>query len=366
MTGMAMAGGLLLRADRAYTSPMRLSRERAARLLDRSRAFDTILQARARLRVPVLSVLCYHSVGDPDSDYQFDPDVIDVTPELFRTQLRELGRYFSVIDTDTLRDGLRGAPLPPNPIIISFDDGYRSCVDTALPILQELGFPATFFVATHYVSDRRLYWWDKIHYLVKRSPHARISLRFPHALELDLSDRNAAARKLLALVKAERGLDLERFLEELIEAAGVTWSDELEERLADQLIMRWDDIRTLRDAGMDIQSHTRNHRVLQTLPRKQLQEELLGARSDIEAELGQEVRTVAYPVGYSIRNEPEIRRAVQAAGYEIGFTNATGVTYLWRSVDPLDIRRIAMDRALSMSMFRGQLAVPPLGHVRKS
>lgn len=336
------------------------------RLLDRSRAFDAILQARARLRMPVLSVLCYHSVGDPGFDYQFDPDVIDVTPELFRKQLMVLRRYFTVIDTGTLRDGLRGAPLPPNPLIISFDDGYRSCVDTALPILQELGFPATFFVATHYVSERRLYWWDKIHCVIKRSPRERVCLRVPRALELELSDRDAAARQLLALVKAERGLDLERFLEELIQAAGVDWSDEIEEGLTDQLIMRWDDIRTLRDAGMDIQSHTRNHRVLQTLPSKHLHEDLLGARSDIEAELSQEVRTIAYPVGYSIRNEPEIRRAVQAAGYEVGFTNATGVNYMWRNVDPLDIRRIAMDRELSMPMFRGMLAVPPLGHARDS
>lgn len=336
------------------------------RLLDRSRAFDAILQARARMRMPVLSVLCYHSVGDPGFDYQFDPDVIDVTPELFRKQLMVLRRYFTVIDTGTLRDGLRGAPLPPNPLIISFDDGYRSCVDTALPILQELGFPATFFVATHYVSERRLYWWDKIHCVIKRSPRERVCLRVPRALELELSDRDAAARQLLALVKAERGLDLERFLEELIQAAGVDWSDEIEEGLTDQLIMRWDDIRTLRDAGMDIQSHTRNHRVLQTLPSKHLHEDLLGARSDIEAELSQEVRTIAYPVGYSIRNEPEIRRAVQAAGYEVGFTNATGVNYMWRNVDPLDIRRIAMDRELSMPMFRGMLAVPPLGHARDS
>ena len=71
---------------------------------------------------------------------------------------------------------------------------------------------------------------------------------------------------------------------------------------------------------------------------------------------------VAYPVGYSIRHLPEIRRAVQAAGYEVGFTNASGVNYLWRTIDPFDIRRLAMERELSMSMFRAQLALPPLGY----
>jgi peptidoglycan/xylan/chitin deacetylase (PgdA/CDA1 family) len=341
---------------------MWLSRERVARFLDRSHAFELILQARARARVPVLSVLCYHSVGNPDGSYLFDPEVIDVTPAQFREHLRCLSRHFTVIGVDTLCDGINGAKLPPNPVIISFDDGYRSCVDTALPILQEFGFKATFFVATHYVNDRQLYWWDTIHYLIRRSSRERIALTYPRALELSLADRGAAARKLLSVVKGEHGLDLERFLAELVQVTEVAWSREIEARLTDELIMRWDDIRKLHAAGMDIQSHTRSHRVLQTLSSKHLVEELVGARYDIEHELGHPVRTVAYPVGYSIRHLPEIRRAVQAAGYEVGFTNASGVNYLWRSVDPLDIRRIAMDRALSMPMFRGQLAVPPLGY----
>jgi peptidoglycan/xylan/chitin deacetylase (PgdA/CDA1 family) len=341
---------------------MWLSRERVARILDRSHAFDLILQARARARVPVLSVLCYHSVGDPDPGSVFDPDVIDVTPAQFREHLSCLSRHFSVIGIDALCDGLNGGRLPPNPVIISFDDGYRSCVDSALPILQEFGFTATFFVATHYIHERQLYWWDQIHYLLRRSSRERLTLSYPRAMELSLADRGAAARKLLSLVKGEHGLDLERFLAELIQATEVAWSREIEARLSDELIMRWDDVRTLHAAGMDIQSHTRSHRVLQTLPTKQLVEELVGARYDIERELGHAVRTVAYPVGYSIRHLPDIRRAVQAAGYEVGFTNASGVNYLWRTVDPLDIRRIAMDRGMSMPMFRGQLAVPPLGY----
>lgn len=343
---------------------MRLSRERIARLLDRSRAFDLILRARARVRAPVFSVLCYHSVGTPSRDYGFDPEVIDVTPEQFRTQLQVLRDHFSVIGVDTVCDALRGGKLPPNPVLITFDDGYRSCSDIALPILQEFGFTATFFVATHYITERRLYWWDKIHYFVKHSSRERITLRYPRAQTVELADQAEAAKHLIGIIKAERELDLERFLAEVIAATDVIWSDVLEARLADQLIMKWDDIRRMHDAGMDIQSHTRSHRVLGTLSMKDLIDELVGARYDIESELKHRVRTVAYPVGYSIKHLPDVRRAVQAAGYEIGFTNASGVNYMWRTrdIDPFDIRRLAMDRGLSMQMFRGQLAVPLLGY----
>jgi hypothetical protein len=61
---------------------------------------------------------------------------------------------------------------------------------------------------------------------------------------------------------------------------------------------------------------------------------------------------------------PMIRSAVQRAGYRLGFTNATGMNYLWRTMDPLDVRRVSMMREQSTSMFRGLLAVPPLAYSR--
>lgn len=348
---------------------MKLSRARVMGWLDRFGTFDLVLRARARTQAPVLSVLCYHSIGDPDAGYCFDPDVIDATPEQFWAHLSVLDRHFTVIGIDTLCAGLAGGTLPPNPLLISFDDGYRSCVDTALPILQEFGFPATFFIATHYVSERRLYWWDRIAYLLAKSPHQRITLTYPEPIEVDLSTRGLRAQgqarqQLLRVVKQQRDLDLERFLSELGAASGVAWDEALETRLANQLIMTWDDVRELGKAGMDIQSHTRKHRVLQTLSSDRLAEELAGSRADIARELGRPARTVAYPVGYSIRDEPEIRRAVQDAGYELGFTAGTGFNYLWRKLDAFDVRRISMERDCSMSLFRGQLAVPPLAYVR--
>ncbi len=341
---------------------MKLSRERVAHWLDRSRAADFILWARSRTRIPILPVLCYHSVGDPGPSYRFDPEVIDVTPEQFRRQLEILAKDCTVIGMDTLCAALHGEKLPPNAVLISFDDGYRSCLDTALPILRDFGFSATFFIATHYVGKRRLYWWDKIHYILKTSALDRITIDYPKPIALELADPNAAARELLSLVKSEKGMDLDNFFDGLTRAAQVEWSDELETSLADELIMHWDDVRQLHAAGMDIESHTRTHRVLQTLEPSQLADELTGSRDDIRDEIGQSARTVAYPVGYTIRSLPVIRQAVANAGYEIGFTNASGVNYMWTQIDRFDVRRIAMGRELTPTLFRGQLAVPQLAY----
>ena len=111
--------------------------------------------------------------------------------------------------------------------------------------------------------------------------------------------------------------------------------------------MTWDQVRALADQGMDVESHTRNHRVLQTLAPSQLDDELAGSRADLEAVLGRPVRAVAYPVGRTIARIGAIRQAVLRAGYRVGFTNASGASLIWAGTDRYDLKRWAIDRDLS-------------------
>jgi peptidoglycan/xylan/chitin deacetylase (PgdA/CDA1 family) len=341
------------------------AREQLAKMLGKVGGTAAILRARARLRLPVLSILTYHHVCDPGRDYRFDPETADVTPDQFRRQMTLVKEHFSVIGVDELLASLDGAKLPPNPCLVTFDDGYRSNLEVALPILREHDMKAVFFIATSFVSERRLYWWDRIAYIVATSMRERIRLAYPRPMTVELRDRAAARAALVTPVKDEAGLDLERYLLELADAAGIAWSRDVERTLADELIMTWDQVRQMRDAGMDIESHSRRHRVLQTLDAADLRDDLDGAREDLSRELGAPSRVIAYPVGRTIAPFPKVRDAVAAAGYQCGLTNASGVVPLWKKIDRLDIGRISVDRELSDEMFLAQLAIPQLSYQRQ-
>jgi peptidoglycan/xylan/chitin deacetylase (PgdA/CDA1 family) len=41
---------------------------------------------------------------------------------------------------------LNGAELPPRPIVITFDDGYRDVYQNALPVLQRYGYVGTLYI----------------------------------------------------------------------------------------------------------------------------------------------------------------------------------------------------------------------------
>ena len=93
-------------------------------------------------------ILMYHHVGAPR------PGRFNVSPAQFAEQLKWLrDQGYRSVSIDDIAAALQGGPpLPPNPIAITFDDGWRNQYDIALPILSEFGFKATFFVVSGWVG----------------------------------------------------------------------------------------------------------------------------------------------------------------------------------------------------------------------
>ena len=198
---------------------------RLAHLLDGLGLPRAVLAARARELFPWrwLTVLTYHRISDTLAP-GYDPEVVDAPAAAFESQVKLLQRYFTLIDTRDLDAWRAGGRLPPNPAMITFDDGYRDNHDVVLPILRRLSAKAVFFVATLYIADRRVFWWELVNHALTLSPRRqRLRLRYPEPLELELAtpaDRRASVRTLLVLLKRELGVDMERFLAELYAASG--------------------------------------------------------------------------------------------------------------------------------------------------
>jgi len=75
-----------------------------------------------------------------------------------------------------------GADLPLNPLVMTFDDGYRDRYAVALPLLQEAGVRADFFVCPWNIENRRLFWWDRITFCLKRAATPKVRLTYPHQM----------------------------------------------------------------------------------------------------------------------------------------------------------------------------------------
>ncbi len=339
-----------------------------AQLMDSVGLSEGLLRARRSAPGHWLTVLTYHrvseSVGGTDCG---SSDVVDANPRSFERQIAYVAEHCSFVGIDDLERHARGEGLRPNPVFITFDDGYRECHDVALPILRRYGARATFFIATSNLAERRLFWWDRIAYAVTRSRVEALTLDYPARMRVPLDgDRFAASRALFHVVKTRPGLDVDRFCEAVSEAACVTMSRGEELRLADELLMTWEQVRALDAAGMGVESHTRTHRVLQTLSPRDLGPELGGAREELEGHLRKPVSAIAYPVGYPVMNDATIVRSLKNAGYRWGFTNQTGVSQCLMPLERFDVARIAMSIEYDGPLFQATLALPQLAYTRRA
>lgn len=117
--------------QRATTSPARVAR--------RAAPYRVVHITRA-MRDAAVPILMYHVIAPPPAGAPF-PGLYVPRPE-FAAQMRALARAgFRAVTLDELRRARLGlGTLPRHPIVISFDNGYRSQYTAALPVLRRLGW----------------------------------------------------------------------------------------------------------------------------------------------------------------------------------------------------------------------------------
>jgi peptidoglycan/xylan/chitin deacetylase (PgdA/CDA1 family) len=95
-------------------------------------------------------VLMYHSIGTTTAR-KFRR--FAVAPDEFAAQMDFLaaGGYQPVTAAD-LAASRSGRPLPPRPVVLTFDDAYTDFYTAALPVLRQHDFRAALYVPTAYVG----------------------------------------------------------------------------------------------------------------------------------------------------------------------------------------------------------------------
>jgi peptidoglycan/xylan/chitin deacetylase (PgdA/CDA1 family) len=99
-----------------------------------------------------LAILSFHKIGDPSPGCWNSWFYIPERPFAGYLSFLKENRW-NVIDMPAFLAGLRAPEkLPERTVLLTFDDGYRSVRDVALPWLRRFGFPAVSFVSTGYVG----------------------------------------------------------------------------------------------------------------------------------------------------------------------------------------------------------------------
>jgi len=118
----------------------------------KSQAAETRLPADAAsiLAKAQVPVLCYHQLRDFKSSDSLSARDYIVPVSTFRQHIKALADSgYQTLLPQQLSDYLvYGQPLPPKPVMITFDDTRSDQFDIALPELNKYGFKGVFFIMT--------------------------------------------------------------------------------------------------------------------------------------------------------------------------------------------------------------------------
>ena len=170
-----------------------------------------------------LAILGFHKIGDPSpggwETWFYIPEAT------FADQLRYLQENnWQVIDLATFLRGLTTPDsLPKRSALLTFDDGYRSMLTSALPVLRKFGYPSVLFVPTDFIGgtnsfdadcepEEPICDWDELRELerwgVSVQPHGASHRQFS---ELNLAQQEEELHRSKATLEAGLGKRVEVF-----------------------------------------------------------------------------------------------------------------------------------------------------------
>lgn len=303
-----------------------------------------------RCQRPRLPVLAYHRILEDDTRPAADRGLFSATVSDFDKQMAWVARHYDSVNFRQLGEGL---PLPDNPIVITFDDGYEDNYRLAFPVLKKHGLTAVFYVATDFIDHGEPLWFDHVATLVAgRSVPASLNVA---GVALHTAGLSSAVliEEILRLLKRVPGDQRDRAIRQLegqLQGQAV---------LAPGKPMTWPQLEEMTRSGMEIGSHSTSHTVLANESIAVITREMIDSRARLESMLHVPCVSIAYPVGGPAGIDDRVIKAAADCGYQYGCTYVSGSNRLPLKT-PHALRRHHVELETGLPLFQAQLAWPAL------
>ena len=271
------------------------------------------------------------------------PEIKGMDVALFRKQLEFFSKNFNVVRMEDVIAAISvGKKLPENALLLTFDDGYIDHYTCAFPLLEEFGFQGSFFIPGKTFTTHQLLDVNKIHYILAS---ANIYNLMEDVLELMNYYRGrefdyASNDELINIYAVANRFDcketifVKRILQTVLpEKLRNKISSELfkkyvgvsEERLAYELYMTEEQIRTMKRHDMFIGLHGYDHYWLGNLPEEKMKEDIDKAIESLNEFINPNSWVMNYPYG---SYNQSVLDYIKSKGAVVGLTTEVGVADL--------------------------------------
>ena len=283
----------------------------------------------------------YHRIGDENKSI-FDPNVFSCTAEKFEQHVKFYNDAFTVISIEQLIEKMEADQIIDKKYaLITFDDGYIDNYSVAYPILKKHNTPAAFYIATDYLDEPHVPWWDEIAWLVRHSKVNSIQLStWDKAIDISVGTIVEKVRSVLRVIKQEQTRTMADKITELENICQCNMPDVIRNT---PLFISWQQAKEMADNGMHIGSHTLSHTILSHLSTEEQATEIIKSKIKIEACLNKEVTSIAYPVGGQSAFTEKTQQLAKEADYKLAFSFIPGVIHSFDISERYQLKRLPVD-----------------------
>ncbi len=287
--------------------------------------FEALVRERNRISNhidPPLIVLLYHRVADLPSD----PQMLAVSPQNFRDQMDYLKKHVSLMRLD---EEWPFSSLPA--VAVTFDDGYADNYTNALPILEEFGVPATFFISAGDVGSETEFWWDELERLLLGDDHLPPTFAFMDEDSRTIwatgtrAERTRLYEELHPIMKSVDEPLRTEWLRQLQIWAGMGHVGRLSHRAIDHAQLQ----RLAASPVATVGAHGLTHVTFSSLPPARQIEEMRGSRDRLETLTGKRIELFSYPFGGRRDFCRETTTLCREAGFLMAAANFPGQVHSW-------------------------------------
>lgn len=300
-----------------------------------------------------VTIVMYHFVRDlQHSRY---PEIKGLTVDQFKEQIEYIRKYYNVIKMEDLISAVSGNDsLPPNPLLLTFDDGYFDHFVNVFPILDEKKIQGSFFPPAKAIKENQVLDVNKIHFVLATVTDKSkvVESIFSMLDELRKEYQVQSNEYYRTHVPTEGRFDTREVIfikttlqRELPEEVRKIIVDRLfkkyvtsdEGAFSRELYMGFDQIKCMRQRGMFFGSHGYDHYWLGTLDQQSQEREVdlsLAFLKEIGSDSGNWV--MCYP--YGSYNET-LLTILRERGCKLGFTVIVDIVDL-RKANPLLLPRL--------------------------
>ncbi len=292
---------------------------------------------------PTVKILVYHRIAEGESN--FDRDTVSATPKNFRKQMVYLKKNYDIISfADYMLYLKNNKKLPKNSLIISFDDGYKDNFLHAYPYLKNNKIPATVFLATGYINSKKLFWWDKVAFMIHNTKEKSVVFNGVKYSTNSNNKTEDTIKKILGQLKSVDEKTKESLISNLQKKLKVVPKNKKD------MFLSWDNIREMSKNNIEFGSHTESHNILTRIPLEKAESEIKKSKSKIEKEISKSVVSFCYPNGEVNDFNKKIKSILRKNKFLCAVTNKYGGNNGNKNL--LELNRISINFRDSMGVFK--------------